>query len=90
MKKSHLRALAIASVASAAIICLGLASAVATGVSKTDVELLAGVMQLVQRDYVHPIDLGKLTDDALKGMLSRLDPHSSYMTATEFAYSWRT
>jgi len=87
MKKSHLRALAIASVASAAIICLGLASAVATGVSKTDVELLAGVMQLVQRDYVHPIDSGKLTDDALKGMLSRLDPHSSYMTATEFRES---
>jgi carboxyl-terminal processing protease len=44
-------------------------------------------MQLVQRDYVHPIDSGKLTDDALKGMLSRLDPHSSYMTATEFRES---
>ena len=87
MQKSHLRALAIASVASAAIICLGLASAVATGVSKTDVELLAGVMHLVQRDYVHPIDSGKLTDDALKGMLSRLDPHSSYMTETEFRES---
>jgi carboxyl-terminal processing protease len=64
-----------------------LASAVATGVSKTDVELLASVMQLVQRDYVHPIDSSKLTDDALKGMLSRLDPHSSYMTEPEFRES---
>ena len=27
---------------------------------------------------------GQLTDDALKGMLSRLDPHSSYMTEGEF------
>jgi carboxyl-terminal processing protease len=36
---------------------------------------------------VHPIDSGKLTDDALKGMLSRLDPHSSYMTETEFRES---
>jgi carboxyl-terminal processing protease len=87
MKRSHLRALAIASAASAAIICLGLVSAVATGVSKTDVELLAGVIQLVQRDYVHPIDSSKLTDDALKGMLSRLDPHSSYMTEPEFRES---
>jgi carboxyl-terminal processing protease len=87
MKRSHLRALAIASAASAAIICLGLVSAVATGVSKTDVEFLAGVIQLVQRDYVHPIDSSKLTDDALKGMLSRLDPHSSYMTEPEFRES---
>lgn len=86
MKRSHLRALAIAS-AALAIICLGLASAVATGASKTDVELLAGVMQLVQQDYVHPIDSSKLTGDALKGMLSRLDPHSSYMTEPEFRES---
>ena len=87
MKRSHLRTLAIASAASAAIICLGLASAVATDGPKTDVELLAGVMQLVQRDYVHPIDSSKLTGDALKGMLSRLDPHSAYMTEPEFRES---
>jgi carboxyl-terminal processing protease len=64
-----------------------LASAVATGVSKTDVELLAGVIQLVQQDYVHPIDADKLTADALKGMLSRLDPHSTYITEPEFRES---
>ena len=29
----------------------------------------------------------QLTDDALKGMLSRLDPHSSYMTEPEFRQS---
>ena len=29
----------------------------------------------------------QLTDDALKGMLSRLDPHSSYMTQAEFRES---
>jgi carboxyl-terminal processing protease len=44
-------------------------------------------MQLVQRDYVHPVHSRKLTDDALKGMLSHLDPHSSYMTAQEFRES---
>jgi carboxyl-terminal processing protease len=48
---------------------------------------MAGVMRIVQRDYVHPVDTGQLTDDALKGMLSRLDPHSSYMTQTEFQES---
>lgn len=87
MKKSHLCALAIASAASASIVCLGLASAFAAGLSKTDLGLLAGVMELVQQDYVHSIDSSQLTDDALKGLLSRLDPHSSYMTEPEFRES---
>jgi carboxyl-terminal processing protease len=39
---------------------------------------------LVQRDYVHPVDSATLTDDALKGMLNRLDPHSDYMNEQEF------
>ena len=45
------------------------------------------MIQLVQRDYVHPIGSDELTKDALKGMLSRLDPHSDYMDAQEFAQS---
>lgn len=52
-----------------------------------DLTLLAGVIQLVQRDYVHPIGSDELTKDALKGMLGRLDPHSDYMDAQEFAQS---
>lgn len=52
-----------------------------------DLALLAGVIQLVQRDYVHPVGSDELTKDALKGMLSRLDPHSDYMDAQEFAQS---
>ena len=53
----------------------------------SDLGLLAGAIQLVQRDYVHPIGSGELTRDALKGMLGRLDPHSDYMDAQEFAQS---
>lgn len=87
MKKSHLRAVGIACAVSTAIVYLGLASVVAAGPAKTDLGLIAGVMQLVQRDYVHPVDSSQLTDDALKGMLSRLDPHSSYMTGPEFRES---
>ena len=87
MKNSHLRAAGIACAVSAAVVCLGLASEVAAGPSKTDLRLVAGVMQLVERDYVHPVDSNQLTDDALKGMLSHLDPHSSYMTEAEFRAS---
>jgi carboxyl-terminal processing protease len=87
MKKTLLRALGIACAISAAIVYLGPASEVAAGPSKTDLGLLASVMQIVQQDYVHPVDSSQLTDDALKGMLSRLDPHSSYMTEPEFRES---
>jgi len=42
------------------------------------------VIQLVERDYVHPVGPHELTKDALKGMLNRLDPHSDYMDEQEF------
>ncbi len=53
----------------------------------TDLALMAGVIQLVQRAYVHPVTTDELTDDALKGMLNRLDPHSDYMNEQEFKQS---
>src|SRR5262245_15336511 len=53
------------------------------GVSPDDLGLLAGVIELVQRDFVHPVSGKQLTADALKGMLNRLDPHSDYMDEQE-------
>jgi carboxyl-terminal processing protease len=41
-------------------------------------------MQQVQKSYVVPVKTDELVDDALKGMLSRLDPHSDYMTESEY------
>jgi carboxyl-terminal processing protease len=55
--------------------------------SISDLALLNGVIQLVERDYVHPIGSHELTKDALKGMLNRLDPHSDYMDEQEFKES---
>jgi carboxyl-terminal processing protease len=57
------------------------------GPSITNLALLNGVIELVQRDYVKPVGPDELTKDALKGMLSRLDPHSDYMDETEFKES---
>jgi carboxyl-terminal processing protease len=87
MKKSHLRAIGIAGAASAVVAGLALAPGVFASPSTADLGLLAGVMQLVERDYVRPVDSSELTDAALKGMLSRLDPHSSYMTEPEYRES---
>jgi carboxyl-terminal processing protease len=74
--------LAATLVAGAAGIAIGASSR--TGPSVTNLALLNGVIELVQRDYVHPVGPDELTKDALKGMLSRLDPHSDYMDETEF------
>lgn len=52
--------------------------------STSNLTLLAGVIQLVHRAYVHPVNEDELTKDALKGMLNRLDPHSNYMDEQEF------
>jgi carboxyl-terminal processing protease len=57
------------------------------GPSLTNLALLNGVIELVQRDYVKPVGPDQLTKDALKGMLSRLDPHSDYMDESEFKES---
>src|SRR5262249_57108923 len=54
------------------------------GASPNDFALLVGVIDLVQRDFVHPVSGQQLTADALKGMLNRLDPHSDYMNEQEF------
>ena len=85
MNKSYLPAAGVACAAYALVLALG--STVTASPSRTNLELLSGAMQIVQQKYVHPVDSSQLTDDALKGMLSRLDPHSSYMTRAEFRES---
>lgn len=55
------------------------------GPSAADLALIGAVMVLVHQNYVHPLNQDQLTKDALKGMLSRLDPHSDYMDRHEFA-----
>ena len=40
---------------------------------------LVAVYQLIKANYVHPVDDDKLLKGAIDGMLSSLDPHSSYL-----------
>jgi len=54
------------------------------GVSPGDISLIERTMKEVQKNYVEPIKPGELTTGALKGMLTRLDPHSDYMDENEF------
>jgi carboxyl-terminal processing protease len=42
------------------------------------------VIKYIQQEYVDSVDVYKLRQSAITGMLSDLDPHSSYITAEEF------
>ena len=46
--------------------------------------LFGDVFEKVRADYVAPVDDRELVDNALNGMVTGLDPHSSYMNAKQY------
>lgn len=50
-----------------------------------ELRLFSTVFGSVKRDYVEPIDDKKLITDAVKGMVSSLDPHSSFLDTKDFS-----
>ena len=48
-------------------------------------DLFGDVFQRIRSQYVEQIDSQKLIEAAISGMLTSLDPHSSYMNAKDFA-----
>lgn len=74
------------------VLCLGLAVGVFIGVSlnsrKTgsdvgqDVQKFREVLTQIKDEYVDTISTSKLVDDAIQHMLQKLDPHSSYIPAS--------
>jgi carboxyl-terminal processing protease len=57
----------------------GQASTTAGIETSRQIELLGKVLDIVRSDYVDKPDDGKLLTSAINGILSALDPHSSYM-----------
>ncbi|MDT8872726.1 hypothetical protein RAA17_20425 [Komagataeibacter rhaeticus] len=47
--------------------------------------LFGYVLEKVKANYVEPVSTRDLITNALNGMLSGLDPHSSYMTEKQFS-----
>jgi carboxyl-terminal processing protease len=71
----------------AVVTLLGPTRAQATGRDESPyaaVAQLGRVLVEVENDYVEPVDRAKLVNGAIKGMVSELDPHSSYMPAEDF------
>lgn len=65
-----------------------LSSAFAEDKSNADIyhmlKVFGDVMQKVRADYVDPVADKDLVENAINGMLTGLDPHSSYMNAKSF------
>jgi len=49
-----------------------------------DLQAFTDVFSRIKSDYVEDVDDKKLLEDAIRGMLSGLDPHSSYLDNEEF------
>jgi carboxyl-terminal processing protease len=50
-----------------------------------DLQAFTDVLSRIKSDYVESVDDKKLIEDAIRGMLSGLDPHSAYLNISEFA-----
>lgn len=50
-----------------------------------DARVLAEVLERVKREYVEPVSDRQLMDNAVRGMLAELDPHSRYLDPSEYA-----
>ena len=48
-------------------------------------DLYADVFEIVRNQYFKPVPDDKLVEASINGMVSSLDPHSSYMNAKDYA-----
>jgi carboxyl-terminal processing protease len=49
-----------------------------------DARLLAEVLHRIEADYVEPVTPAKLMENAVRGMVGALDPHSAFLDAGEY------
>lgn len=47
-------------------------------------ETFSNVLNILEKNYVEPIEVEKVIEGAIKGMLDTLDPHSSFMKPQDF------
>lgn len=59
-------------------------SAEASAIPLNELRTFTDVLTRVKADYVDPVSDKTLMDNAIRGMIARLDPHSNYMDKAEF------
>ncbi len=71
-------------IAGAALLALPMAAESASSETYRQLNLFGDVFERVRADYVEPVEDSELIDSAINGMLSSLDPHSSYLNAKNY------
>src|SRR5882757_4663184 len=65
-------------------VLMGSSARAATSDTYRQLNLFGDVFERIRSDYVEKVDDGKLVESAISGMLTGLDPHSSYLDAVSF------
>ena len=75
------------------VLCLGLAAGVFVGATlntgkpsadvNKDVQKFREILTQIKEEYVDTVNTGRLVDDAIAHILQKLDPHSSYIPASD-------
>jgi carboxyl-terminal processing protease len=60
------------------------AAAPEAGLPPAEARRLAEIVSRVRREYVEDVPAGKLLDEAVRGMVASLDPHSAYLDRREY------
>ena len=74
----------VAGLAGLALLLVPAAATAASSDTYRHLNLFGDVFERIRKDYVEEIDEGELIEAAIKGMLSSLDPHSSYLNPEFF------
>ncbi|MBL6444943.1 S41 family peptidase [Fulvivirga sp. 29W222] len=76
------------------ILCVGIAAGVLIGATFSDsppvqndinssMQKFKEVLTMIDRNYVDEVDTDELVEDAIENMLTKLDPHSTYISAED-------
>ncbi|MFN2376531.1 MAG: S41 family peptidase [Candidatus Binatia bacterium] len=79
-RRNFLLSLAIAGALGSVLTATALRAASGSKDTYEELETFASIMAIVQRHYVDEVGSHDLVEGAVKGMVSSLDPHSSYLT----------
>src|SRR6478735_1137134 len=90
MKQSLRRLSATALAACAMAICIGATAKPAAPQNEgqlplDDLRTFSRVLEQIKATYVEEVDDKTLLENAIRGMLSELDPHSSYLDEKDFS-----
>ena len=85
MKRYAFAALGVVAGFAAAVMLFPAAHSAADNSAYKQLDLFGDAFERVRANYVRPVSEGELVNAAIEGMVSSLDPHSSYMDAKAYA-----